>query len=761
MIKKILITGLALFSFTLLNSQNEKTTVPLQRTCGTETPSQQWDECFNKKVAEYKEYLVTNKLQMPNYTIPVVVHVIHAGGAVGVGDNISQAQVIDQINILNADCAGTGVNVGNCPAVFQPAIANCNLTFCLAVTNPTGGAMTEPGIDRVLATSITGITAIPASGFATGVINATIKPATIWDPTKYCNMWVMKLQNGLLGYATFPAGTTLPGVAGGGSATTDGVVMGHNYFGSIGSAAGSAPYHLGRTTTHEIGHWVGLRHTWGDGNCLTDFCNDTPTAKTSNFGCKTHPFGTNQCGAGTSPNGEMTMNFMDYSDDPCMYMFTNDQRTRVQTAMSQGTFRNLLGTHGLCTVAPPPSGPAVANFDINNPCVGQPITPNNTSTGGPSPTFAWSASPTSVTFAPNANVAAPAITFGSNTTYTLFLTATNSVNVSTYQYVMGPLQACPKPSVCIDTLNMISNIDTLTTYAAPNNSLILGCQSGYAGFLTGTNCYKDKEFAQYYPSSTYSDTPIPQVNSVIVLFDSLGTKATAATLGTQIFCKVYGGTIGAGPNSLIVSKGDSLGKIAASTNKTVTVKFCGTPNYTFTTTKIIPFRFDFAMPVQIPNTGFFCAVQTPYGSLSDSIKIFSNTKTNLSNDSSSWVLQFSNNWRTLRYNKNAKVQLAILPQITCRAIVGIQENVTAFNSNITVMPNPSSGQFSLIFTLPKLENVNVRIINPLGQLISADRLENVSNNLINIDMSNRPDGIYFIEVSNGNEKVLKKIIISH
>jgi hypothetical protein len=99
MIKKILITGLALFSLTLSNAQN---TQVFNRTCGTEVPSQQWDEWFNKKVAEYKEHLVKNKLQMPNYTIPVVVHIIHAGGAVGVGDNISQAQVIDQINILQA-----------------------------------------------------------------------------------------------------------------------------------------------------------------------------------------------------------------------------------------------------------------------------------------------------------------------------------------------------------------------------------------------------------------------------------------------------------------------------------------------------------------------------------------------------------------------------------------------------------------------------------------------------------------------------------
>lgn len=401
----------------------------------------------------------------------------------------------------------------------------------------------------------------------------------------------------------------------------------------------------------------------------------------------------------------------------------------------------------------------VASFSLNTtPCLNLGFMPTNTSTGAATLSFSWSMFPSTSTILPASSATNPTITIGAPGNYTLTLVATNTVGSSTYTYAINSVTTCP---ACLDTIRMIKKVDTLTTYAASNNSLILGCQSGFSGFLTGTNCYKDKEFAQFYPSTSYSNTPLPQVNSVIVLFDSLGTKATPATLGTQILCKLYGGTIGSGPNSLIGSKGDSLGKIAASTNKTVTIKFCGSPTYTFTNTKVIPFRYDFATPVPIPSSGFFCAIQTPYNSLLDSVKIFSNTKTNLKNDSSSWVLKFSNNWRTLRYSKNAKVQLAILPQITCRPIVGIAENTTNFSSNIAVMPNPSNGLFSLIFTLPKQENVIVRVLNPLGQQISSDRLENVTNNVINIDMSGRADGIYFIEVTNGNEKVTKKIIISH
>jgi hypothetical protein len=513
---------------------------------------------------------------------------------------------------------------------------------------------------------------------------------------------------------------------------------------------------------HEIGHWLGLRHVWGDGNCLNDFCADIPTAKAANFGCPNPPANVNLCGAGTSPNGEMTMNFMDYTDDLCMYMFTNDQKTRMQTAMSQGTFRNQLGTHGLCANSgpPPPPSPPTAAFNVSgNPCIGQPFTPNNTSTGGPTPTYVWSASP-SATFSPSAGVANPAVSFGAPGNYTLYVTATNTAGSSSYSMTFNNVQTCPKPSVCLDTLKMIKKIDTLATYLAPNSPIVIGCQTGYTGFLTGTNCYKDKEFAQFFPPNTYSDTPLPQVNSIIVLFNKLGTKATASTQATPIYCRMYAGTPGNGPTNQLGFISAGLGSIASSTTATTQVQYVGNPNYVFTNPDIIPYKFDFSQPVAISSPGFYASVEAPFASPGDSILIFSNTKTNLTNDSSSWVLQYNNNWRTLRYTRNAKVQLAILPQITCRPVVGIQEN-SAFSSNITLMPNPSSGAFNLIFTLPSEEKVSIKIYTALGQLISESKINSVTNHVLDIDLSSKADGIYFIEISNGKEKVTKKVVIAH
>lgn len=725
------------------------------RTCATEVPSLEWQTSFNEAVERYKASLSANKAQPAPWTIPVVVHIIHNGQAVGVGDNISQAQVIDQINILNADMAGTGLNVGNAPAAFVPVIANTPISFCLAVKDPTGGILPEPGIDRIDRNS-KGWNNGP---YNTAYVNGTIKPATIWDPTRYCNMWVCNLGGGLLGYATFPAGTSLTGVAGGGNATNDGVVMLNTSFGSIGSAT-TPPYHKGRTTTHEIGHWLGLIHTWGDDNgaCTgNDFCNDTPNSANSVFGCPATPT-TDACSS-TAP-GVMTMNFMDYTDDLCMYMFTNDQKTRMMTAMTQGTYRSQLGTHGLCSVGPPPPppipGPAVSSFALGGkPCIGQSFIPIDKSTGDNPLTYAWASSPATASFAPNNTVPTPSITFTAGGTYTLTLVVTNTAGTSSSSTVIN-VGKCPR---CLDTAKIFLTTDTLRSYNAMNDQAVIGCQSGNPGFFTGTNCYGDKEFAQYISPNSYSDTPTPQVHAVIVLFDSLGTKATAGTLATPITCKIYGGNATSGPQAFMTDRTDSLGKIAAST-KTTTIKFLGSPTYTIMATKIIPFKFVLSNPVAIGANGFYVGVTTPFNSPLDSIKIFTSTRYTTINDSSAWVFTGSNSWKTLKKHRNSKVRMAYVPLVSCRPIVGINENTNKLESNVDIFPNPNNGEFNIAFTFNETVKCNVITYNAIGQVIGDNKLENVSNNVVKLNLSDKPEGVYFIKVVVNNQAIVKKIIVT-
>ncbi len=757
MIKKLSFICLAFLATTCFKVQAQQN----QSTCGTPAPGEAWDNWMNNQVERFKNTQAA-KGQIVNYNIPVIVHVVHFGETVGTFPNIDSNQVYSQIQVLNADFAGAGTGTANVPSYFGNLIANTGIRFCMATQNPQGTVLPERGIDRVSAAVNAWESPATPTLDLKAYFNTVIIPATIWDPTKYLNIWISDkpAPQAFNGFATYPTGTSLTGLFGGqfGTSTNDGIWCWTKAFGTVGSA--TAPFNGGRTATHELGHWLGLRHIWGDGNCLSDYCNDTPTSKQAHYGCLTStPI--DACGVNLSPNGEMPMNFMDMSNDACKYMFTPDQNTRIQTVMSQCPNRNLLGTHALCvnTIAATPASSAVASFNFSSSqCTGAPITPFNTSSGNPNPTYIWSASP-ATQFTPAATIANPGIIFNSPGTYTLSLVATNSVSSSSRTMIVTVSGSCVATPLCVDSIKMIKNVDTLTTYKAPNNNLTIGCQTGFAGFLTGTNCYKDKAFAQYFPPNTYTAIAFPQVNSAIVIFDSAGTKGP--NVSTQIVCKVYGGSVGGGPGASIGSRSDSLGKIR-STPGTTSVSFIGRSGYVVPNTKMIPFRFDFNAPIIInPASGFFVGVEAPILSPADSIKIMHNTRYNSAVDSSAWYQQLNNTWRTFRYNRSAKIQLAIIPQITCSPAVGLKEFNKQLSNQVSVMPNPSEGQFSLIFTLAKEETIEVSIINSIGQQISSDKIEHVSNQIFDIDLSAKPNGIYFINITNGTEKTVKKIIVNH
>jgi hypothetical protein len=145
------------------------------------------------------------------------------------------------------------------------------------------------------------------------------------DPTRKLNIWVCNIGGGILGYAQFP----------GGAAATDGVVVDSKYVGVTSNTGTSYPYNLGRTATHEVGHWLNLRHIWGDATCGSDLVADTPTHNTANYGVPTYPHYSTCTGAPV----EMTMNYMDYTDDRGMYMFTAGQKSRIDAIFISGGAR--------------------------------------------------------------------------------------------------------------------------------------------------------------------------------------------------------------------------------------------------------------------------------------------------------------------------------------------------------------------------------------------------------------------------------------
>jgi Pregnancy-associated plasma protein-A len=248
--------------------------------------------------------------------IPVVVHVVWNQQA----ENVSDAQIISQINVLNADYRRLNADVSAVPGAFQPLVADARVQFQLAARDP--NCQPTTGIVR-RQTNVSGFFVGNSQAMASNPVKFTASGGDdAWPRDRYLNLWVCRFQSPtLLGYATFP----------GYPANVDGVVISYRAFGTLGTA--TPPFDLGRTTTHEVGHWLNLFHTFGNNNppdCSdSDEVADTPNQQGPNLGCPSFP----HVSCGNGQNGDMFMNYMDYVDDACMVMFSAGQTTRMNAAL--------------------------------------------------------------------------------------------------------------------------------------------------------------------------------------------------------------------------------------------------------------------------------------------------------------------------------------------------------------------------------------------------------------------------------------------
>ena len=233
--------------------------------------------------------------------IPVVVNVLYKTAA----ENVSIEQIQSQINVLTEDFAATNADHNTTSTYGSVKAGDLRVRFVLDT------------VIRKSTTKSSWRTDDSMKKTSRGGINPT-------SPTTKMNVWVCTLSGGVLGYAQFP----------GGSAATDGIVILNTAFGRTGTAAGV--FNLGRTATHEVGHWLNLRHIWGDATCGSDLVNDTPTHNTANYGCPA----TGHASTCSGNPVEMTMNYMDYTDDRCMYMFSAGQGSRMNATFVAGGPRN-------------------------------------------------------------------------------------------------------------------------------------------------------------------------------------------------------------------------------------------------------------------------------------------------------------------------------------------------------------------------------------------------------------------------------------
>ncbi|MBW8051557.1 MAG: PKD domain-containing protein [Cytophagales bacterium] len=435
-----------------LKNQNSKI-----KKCGT-TEYMEWLKSQNPvleqkmikdeaKVQKWINNQSMNKQAQVIVTIPVVFHVVYNTGA----ENISDAQILSQIDVLNEDFRRLNADAVNTPSVFQSIAADAQIEFCLATKDP-GGVATS-GITRT-STSVTSFTT-----------NDDVKLTSqggenIWNRDKYLNIWVCDLGGGLGGYATFP----------GTASWRDGVVINYQTFGTIGTA--SWPYDEGRTGTHEVGHWFGLYHVWGGSgnNCTdSDLVGDTPNQLSEYFGCPSFP--QNTCGS-----DDMFMNYMDYVNDACSNVFTQGQASRMNSFIN--STRVSLKTSDGCEATGPPLADFIASatFVVN----GTDITFTDLSTGVPA-TWSWDFGGGGT---PNTSTAKnPVITFNSLGLFTVTLTVSNvfgsNIMTKTNYIEVVPLQGC-------GALLFSENFEGIVIPALPAGWTAYG-QAGSDLFKTGNN----------------------------------------------------------------------------------------------------------------------------------------------------------------------------------------------------------------------------------------------------------------------------------
>lgn len=300
----------------------------------------EFEQWIAPKAAEIKRKRIQKSGNTSNevVTIPVVFHVIHNGSPVGVDENIADGQIISQIDVLNEDFRRMEDSNGYNTNLVG---ADMEINFCLAKQDP----------DGILSTGIVRYNLGDGNGWTMEQAEV-IKAQTQWDPNKYLNIWVFDELFGLAGYAQFPTNSGLEGIDFDGlpsAANTDGVALGHLYVGSeekFPAGQYSENRNLGRSATHEIGHFFGLRHIWGDSDSCetaTDYCDDTPTALQANYGCQ---IGLDSCP--DNPGNDMIENYMDYSDDACVNVFTQDQKDRMQAVLLNSPRRHSLITSTGC-----------------------------------------------------------------------------------------------------------------------------------------------------------------------------------------------------------------------------------------------------------------------------------------------------------------------------------------------------------------------------------------------------------------------------
>ena len=620
-------------------------------------------------------------------TIPVVVHIIHNGGS----ENISEAQVLSQIQILNEDYGKIAGTNGDGNGV------DTRVRFCLANKDPLGRCTN--GIVRIKS---------PLTNHQS-YQRALLKELSFWDNTRYLNIYVVKSINGNVGgYSSFP----------GGPPDEDGVVVRHNLFGNTGTSSS-----LGRTTSHELGHWFGLYHTFNNG-CGTDTCTDgdyvcdTPPQSSPSYNCSTQ----NTCSNDVPDVNDLKENYMNYTPDACKNMFTNGQRQRIKATLD--TLRtqiwsqtNLVATGCDSNYVAPSSCPVVADFVTLNTdiCTGnavyfvdkslnQPLSWQWTFTGGV-PATSSSQNPT--------------VTYNTPGTYPVILVVSDSagsdtLEITNYITVSPPGTGDPlsfgenfDSGVYPPSGLTINNLDGGITWELDSMASFSGIYSIKINNLINTNYGSSDELVLPHFDLTTSNP-----DSIVYMSFSWAYAKSDPTFSDELLVLLSTDC------GLTYKRIFYRTQTALATGPTQTTPFV--PDSTQWKKAFIPLNF-------YRNESFV------------ELKIVN-------------VTDGGNNL----YIDDIYVGDGSNPS------VGIDEMAQP-PLGLTLYPNPANGSSTLNYTLAGTERVVIQIYNSYGQIIQSmyQGVMNSGTHKIMLPTENLPSGIYFVRLFTGNTEKSIRIVISN
>ncbi len=737
---------------------------------------------IQKKIKEINLRVKSGRTQAETLTIPIIVHVIHNGEAVGTGTNLSQDQVMSQLTVLNEDFrrkAGTNGFNNN------PVGADIGIEFCLSPVDENGATLSEPGIHRYRGGQAT---------WSRAQIDGTLKPSTIWNPNLFFNVWTLNFGGedaNLLGYAQFPDDSNLSGLNDtGGPATTDGVVIKYSSFGSADKGnfpVMQAPYNKGRTLSHETGHWLGLRHIWGDGSCGNDFVDDTPTQLNESRGCPTNKTACN------SSAPAMVQNYMDYSDDACMNIFTQGQKARILAVLELSPRRKTLGQTGLCGTSV--SAVPKANFssDKNVVLLGAEVSYADLSSNFPS-SWQWTFEGGDPGSSALQN---PKVKYSTPGKYKVTLVAKNSIG-----------ESLPKDSIDYITVSEEGLCNEISNYKAgfTPSVLKLSAYGNYKGYLTGQNSLKSKAVSELFSNpqgysyisgvninlgKVYSTNEDATVTITVWNARGLQNGPGAVVEQKQVLLKQIKEDIANHrPTSIVFDRetplfnrafhvgvelqytGDSLAVTSSAEGESTTATSWIQSSTGTWGTYTVTFGANIALDIE-PVVGMNPSVQVSASKIlvspgeevilnarGASIFIWSASDGSVQNAAGPQI--------TVRPDKTTTYEIAgsglELCQKSASTTIYIREGtVTAVeesaDSELQLYPTPGSNELTIQWKNAYRGSVNIQVHSVLGNEFARSDVNKTSDSFsTTLDASSWAQGIYFVTVSAGEQKIIRKWI---